>query len=155
MPDVMRLRNVTQQELLSNLHLPLPDRVYSHACFLASSLRVHALHAFSADQGGRAGGTHARQAPVRGEYQPRDSQSKRHSPPYILMHVSMHFMPSPQIKEAEREAGMRAKRQFVANISHEIRTPMNAILACTQLLQDGTNLTADQHELLQMISGCV
>ena len=49
---------------------------------------------------------------------------------------------------------MRAKRQFVANISHEIRTPMNAILACTQLLQEGTNLTADQRELLQMISGC-
>ncbi|GJP32188.1 hypothetical protein CLOM_g6894 [Closterium sp. NIES-68] len=60
---------------------------------------------------------------------------------------------SMRMAEVEREASMRAKRQFVANISHEIRTPMNAVLACAQLLQDAPNLSPDQVELVQMISG--
>ncbi|CAI7807034.1 unnamed protein product [Closterium sp. NIES-53] len=60
---------------------------------------------------------------------------------------------SMRMAEVEREASMRAKRQFVANISHEIRTPMNAVLACAQLLQDAPNLTQDQVELVHMISG--
>eukprot|EP00897_Mesotaenium_endlicherianum_P009858 jgi/Mesen1/8900/ME000537S08299 len=58
-----------------------------------------------------------------------------------------------RLEQLQKEAETRAKRQFVANISHEIRTPMNAIIACSQLLEDTSKLSADQRELAQMING--
>lgn len=57
------------------------------------------------------------------------------------------------MEEIEKEAAIRAKRKFLANISHEIRTPMNAIIACSQLLQDSLNLSSEHKELVQTISG--
>ncbi|GAQ79868.1 cell cycle sensor kinase and response regulator [Klebsormidium nitens] len=58
-----------------------------------------------------------------------------------------------RLKEVEAEATIRAKRSFVTNVSHEIRTPMNAIIACSQLLQDSSDLNESQRELAQMING--
>ena len=47
-------------------------------------------------------------------------------------------------------AGLRAKREFLANISHEIRTPMNGVIGMAELLTR-TPLTGEQRSYLEAI----
>ena len=62
-----------------------------------------------------------------------------------------------QVKEkalqAEQKAleASRTKSVFLANMSHELRTPLNSILGFAQLMQNATNLSADDREHLAII----
>ena len=49
------------------------------------------------------------------------------------------------------EEGTKMKSLFLANMSHEIRTPMNGVLAMAHLLSTSTQLTADQHDIVDTI----
>ncbi|AOT10897.1 hybrid sensor histidine kinase/response regulator [Pseudoalteromonas luteoviolacea] len=48
------------------------------------------------------------------------------------------------------ELAVSAKSRFLANMSHEIRTPMNGILGTIQLLEQESNFSEDQKQLLKL-----
>ena len=50
------------------------------------------------------------------------------------------------------ETANRAKSVFLANMSHELRTPLNAILGFSSLIQQDSNLSAEQQEHLNIIN---
>ena len=50
------------------------------------------------------------------------------------------------------EAANRAKSMFLANMSHELRTPLNAILGFSRLMARDADLSAQQHEMLDIIN---
>ena len=52
---------------------------------------------------------------------------------------------------SKAEEGTKMKSLFLANMSHEIRTPMNGVLAMAHLLSTSTQLTADQHDIVDTI----
>eukprot|EP01119_Soliformovum_irregulare_P008218 TRINITY_DN2133_c0_g1_i3.p1 TRINITY_DN2133_c0_g1~~TRINITY_DN2133_c0_g1_i3.p1 ORF type:complete len:2469 (-),score=586.53 TRINITY_DN2133_c0_g1_i3:60-7466(-) len=55
-------------------------------------------------------------------------------------------------QQIEANEANKAKSSFLANMSHEIRTPMNGIIGGTDLLlSSGSNLTAEQKEILGII----
>lgn len=51
------------------------------------------------------------------------------------------------------EQAASAKSEFLAMMSHEIRTPMNGVLGMTDLLLDDDELTEQQREFVEIISG--
>jgi PAS domain S-box-containing protein len=53
-------------------------------------------------------------------------------------------------KEAAESAN-KAKTQFIANVSHEIRTPLGAILGFSDLMMDGSDLSEEKKEYMQII----
>jgi PAS domain S-box-containing protein len=53
-------------------------------------------------------------------------------------------------KDIAEEAN-RVKSFFVSNVSHEIRTPLNAIIGLTDLILDGSNLSAEQMKYMESI----
>lgn len=50
----------------------------------------------------------------------------------------------------EAEAATRIKSNFLARMSHEIRTPLTGVIGTTELLSE-TDLSAEQHQLIQML----
>ncbi len=50
------------------------------------------------------------------------------------------------------EAANRAKSVFLASMSHELRTPLNAILGFSSLIQEGSGLSVEQREHLDIIN---
>jgi signal transduction histidine kinase len=56
-------------------------------------------------------------------------------------------------RRAERLAADldRAHDQYIALVGHELRTPLTSIQACTDLLLEGTGLTADQRDMLAVV----
>ena len=56
-----------------------------------------------------------------------------------------------EAKEAAEQAN-KAKSEFLSSMCHELRTPLNAIIGFTQLMEEDSNLTTEQHESLQDIS---
>ncbi|MDX2241572.1 MAG: response regulator [Leptolyngbyaceae cyanobacterium bins.302] len=64
----------------------------------------------------------------------------------------LFVQPIDQLIEARESAleTAQTKSQFLANMSHEIRTPMVGVLGSAELLL-GDNLTAEQHQFVQII----
>ena len=74
--------------------------------------------------------------------------------------ASLHRLRQRRRFEAEQahalalaKQALQSKAESLVWLSHEIRTPMNGVLGMMEILQT-TELTADQHELLEVMSRC-
>ncbi len=54
--------------------------------------------------------------------------------------------------QAQAEMSNQAKSVFLANMSHELRTPLNAILGFSNLIGQSPGLSADQHQITDLIN---
>ncbi|MFH2140284.1 MAG: ATP-binding protein [Pseudomonadota bacterium] len=73
----------------------------------------------------------------------------------ITMHIDFteRLKNENELKNAKvaAETANRAKSIFLANMSHELRTPLNAILGFSDIMRKDENLSAAQHESLNII----
>ncbi|MDD5215687.1 MAG: ATP-binding protein [Methylococcales bacterium] len=57
-----------------------------------------------------------------------------------------------RIAQRQAEAANQAKSVFLSTMSHELRTPLNAILGFSNLMRNDPNITAEQHDNLDIIN---
>ncbi|HTY88128.1 MAG TPA: PAS domain S-box protein [Candidatus Acidoferrum sp.] len=70
-----------------------------------------------------------------------------------LIDVTRSKQGEAELAEAKTRAEVanRAKSMFLANMSHELRTPLNAVLGFSRLLKNGSDVTPQQQETLDII----
>ena len=74
----------------------------------------------------------------------------------FLRDISERVEREETLRQARNAAlqGEEAKSRFLAVMSHEMRTPLNGLLSAVDLLTSGTDLTAKQDWLVNIIANC-
>ncbi|MGB7338403.1 MAG: HAMP domain-containing sensor histidine kinase [Phototrophicaceae bacterium] len=62
-----------------------------------------------------------------------------------------HQLTQLQMELAQAKTASKAQSSFLANMAHELRTPLNSIIGFAQILDNHTELTAEQEEYLGLI----
>lgn len=72
----------------------------------------------------------------------------------VVMDITAQQNLADELRRARdlAETANRAKSAFIANMSHELRTPLNAIMGYAHLLNQGTDLSEEQHNALAAIT---
>ncbi len=118
-----------------------------------AQLRLHYIH--QALQTGRIQ-TYEQQIEVRGRLQDEEVRIIKISDQEVLVmirNISDRKQVERELTKAKEaaEAANLAKSTFLANMSHELRTPLNAIMGFSQVMQNTSNLPAEQYEHAEII----